>query len=61
MSLAILFHFLCAPHVSDINTYIRRQELANILLNYHIGRIALGSMCVGVSVWLVWSGIRVAD
>jgi len=22
--------------------------------------IVLGSMCVGVSVWLVWSGIRVA-
>jgi len=21
-------------------------------LNYHIGRIVLGSMCVGVSVWL---------
>jgi len=27
------------------------------LLNYHIGRIVLGSMCVGVSVWLGWSGI----
>ena len=38
-----------------------RQELATILLNYHIGRIVLGSMCVGVSVWLGWSGIRVAD
>ena len=24
------------------------QELATILLNYHIGRIVLGSMCVGV-------------
>jgi len=36
------------------------QELANILLNYHIGRIVLGSMCVGVSVWLDWSGIHVA-
>jgi len=23
--------------------------------------IVLGSMCVGVSVWLGWSGIRVAD
>jgi len=23
-------------------------------------RIVLGSMCVGVSVWLGWSGIRVA-
>jgi len=36
------------------------QELATILLNYHTGRIVLGSMCVGVSVWLGWSGIRVA-
>jgi len=34
------------------------QEFATILLNYHIGRIVLGSMCVGVSVWLGWSGIR---
>jgi len=34
--------------------------VATILLNYHIGRIVLGSMCVGVSVWLDWSGIRVA-
>ena len=31
-----------------------------MLLNYHIGRTVLGSMCVGVSVWLVWRGIRVA-
>ena len=36
------------------------QELATILLNCHIGRIVLGSMCVGVSVWLGWSGVRVA-
>ena len=39
--------------------YIHHQELATILLNYHIGRIVLGSMCVGVSVWLGWSGICV--
>jgi len=39
--------------------YIHHQELATILSNYHIGRIVLGSMCVGVSVWLGWSGIRV--
>jgi len=58
MSLAILFHFLCARHVSDIN--IHHQELETILLNYHIGRIILGAMCVGVSVWLGWSGICVA-
>jgi len=32
-----------------------------MLLNYHIGRIVLGSVRVAVSVWLVWSGIRVAD
>jgi len=31
-----------------------------ILMNYRVGRIVLGSMCVGVSVWLGWSGIRVA-
>jgi len=36
------------------------QELATILLNCQIGRIVLGSMCVGISVWLGWSGIRVA-
>jgi len=30
------------------------------MLNYHIGRIVLGSMCAGDSVWLGWSGIRVA-
>ena len=59
MSLAILFHFLCAQHVSDINI-IHHQELATVLLNYHIVRVVLGSMCVGVSVWLGWGGIRVA-
>jgi len=57
MSLAILFHFLCDQHVSDINISIH-QELATILLNYHIGCIVLGSMCVGVSVRLGWSGCR---
>ena len=31
-----------------------------MLLNYHIGRYVLGSMCVGDSLWLGWSGIRVA-
>ena len=52
MSLAILFHFLCAQH---------HQELATILLNYRIDRTVLGWMCVGVSVRLGWSRIRVAD
>jgi len=59
MSLAILFHSLCTQHVSDINIS-NHQELATVLLNYHIGRIVLGSMCVGVSVCLGWSGILVA-
>jgi len=49
MSLAILFHFLCAQHVSDIN--IHHQ----VLLNYHIGCFVLGLLCVGDSVWLGWS------
>ena len=31
-----------------------------MLLNYHIGRYVLGSLCVGDSVRLVLSGIRVA-
>jgi len=31
-----------------------------MLLNYHIGRFVLGSMCVGVSVWLCLGSIRVA-
>jgi len=59
MSLAILFHFLCAQHVSDINISII-MSLRLFLLNYHIGRIVLGSMCVGVSVWSGSSGIHVA-
>ena len=46
MSLAILFHFLCAQHVSDIN-FIHHEELAAMLLNYHIGLFVLVSLCVG--------------
>ena len=44
--------------ISVLQVY--HQEHATILLNYHIGRIVLGSMCVRVSMWLGWSGIRVA-
>ena len=55
MSLAILFHFLCAQHVFDINTsYIHHQELATVLLNYHIGRLVLSSLCVRDLVRLEW-------
>jgi len=39
---------------------MHHQELVTILLNFHIGRTVLGSVCVGVSVWLGWSGIHVA-
>jgi len=89
MSLVILFHFLCAQHVSGISISIIRSLrlfcwitilvvlfLVRCVLEfrcnwvgvvsvlqaeaYHIGRIVLDSMCVGVSVWLGWSGIRVA-
>ena len=60
MSLAILFHFLCAQHVSDINISIIKS-LRQFCSIYHIGRIVLGSMCVGVSVWLLWSGNRIAS
>jgi hypothetical protein len=60
MSLFILFHFLRAQRVSDINISIIRS-LRLFLLNYHIVHIVLGSMCIGVSVWSGWSGIRVAD
>ena len=59
MSLAILFHFLCAQHISDNNISIIR-ELATVLLNYHIGCFVLSSLCVEDLVRLVLSGARVA-
>jgi len=36
--------------------YIHHQELATVLLNYHIGRLVLSSLCVGDLVWLVLGG-----
>ena len=50
MSFAILFHLLCAQHVSNINISIIRN------LNYHIGRLVLSSLFVGDLVRLVLSG-----
>ena len=41
MSHAILFHFLCTQHVSDINISIIK-EFETVLLNYHISRFVLG-------------------
>ena len=59
MSIAIFISLItcltCFGHY-----YIHHQELTTIPLNYHIARIVLGSMCVGVSLWLGWSGVRVA-
>jgi len=31
-----------------------------VLLNYHIGRLVLSSLCVGGLVWLVLGGVRFA-
>ena len=56
MSLAVLFHFLCAQHVSDINISIIRS--LRLLLNYHTGRFVLSSLCVGDLVRLGLSSIR---
>ena len=41
--------------------YIHHQELATVLLNYHIGRLVLSSLCVEDLVRLVLGGFRVAD
>jgi len=79
MSLAILFHFLCAQRVSDINISIIRSLrlfsrittlvvlfLVRCVLEFQCGWVGVVSvlqaeaMCVGVSVWLGWNGIRVA-
>ena len=40
--------------------YIHHQELATVLLDYHIGRLVLSSLCVGALVWLVLGGVRFA-
>ena len=42
------------------HSYIRHQELATVLMNYHIGRLVLSSLCVGDLVRLVLDGARVA-
>ena len=34
--------------------YIHLQELATVLMNYHIGRLVLSTLCVGALVWLVF-------
>ena len=76
MSLAILFNFLRAQHVSDINMSIIRSLrlfcgiatlvvlfLVRCVLEFRCGWFGVVSVLqasVAVSVWLDWSGIRVA-
>ena len=40
--------------------YVHLQEFATVLMNYHIGCIVLGLLCVGVRVRFGWGGIRAA-
>ena len=56
MSLAILFHFLCAQHVSDINISIIRSLRLFCWITTLV--VLFLVRCVGVSVWLGWNGIR---
>jgi len=58
MSLAILFHFLCVQHVSDINTSIIRS----LRLFYCVTTLVVCScfdVCWSFGV-VGWGGIRVA-
>jgi len=59
MSLAILFHFLYAQHVSDTNMYPSSGACDYAAELPHMS-LCPGSLCVGDLVWLGWSGIRVA-
>ena len=58
-SLAIFFftfmYSTCFGH-----QYIHHQELATLLLTYHIGRFFLSSLCVGDLMWLGLSSVRAA-
>ena len=53
--ISIVITSTCLRH-----SYIHHHEIGTILLNYHIDRDLLGSMCFGDLVWLVWNVIRVA-
>jgi len=72
MSLAILFHFLCAQHVSDINISIIRSLwlfcwittlvvlfLVRCVLEFRCGWVGMVSL-LQAEAWLGCSGIRVA-
>ena len=49
MSLAIFFFTYYALNMFR-TLYIHLQELATVLMNYHIGRLVLSSLCVGAFV-----------
>jgi len=51
MSLAILFHFLCARHVSDINISIVRSLL---LCCWITTSVVLFSVRCGLEIWCGW-------
>ena len=57
-SYKVLLHFFYAQHVSDINTSI--TGACDFFIESPHCSCVLVSMCVGVSVWLGWGGIRVA-
>jgi len=58
MSLAILFHFLCAQHVSDINISIIRGLRLCCWITTLV--VVFSVCCVLDLVRLGWSGVRVA-
>ena len=51
MSLAILFHFLCAQHVSDINISIIRSLRLSCWI---ITSVVLFSVCCVLGIWCGW-------
>ena len=57
MSLAILFHFLCTQHVSDINIFIIRSLR---VFCWTTTLVILFSVRCVLEIWCGWCGIRVA-
>ena len=54
MSLSILFHFLCAQHVSDINTSIIRS--LRLCCGITTSVVLFSVRCV-LEIWCVWVGV----
>jgi len=59
MSLAILFHFLCAQHVSDINMSIIRSFCDCAVDLPHLSFLFCkdGGFSVSVHLWCVWCDV----